>query len=161
DTPRMIGTVGVGREPNSVAVHPNNAKAYVANSLEGTVSVVDLNTLRVTRTITVGAEPMAVAVSPNGTRAYVANSASNNLMVIASAADAVAAPVDLSAPGTGPRSIAITSDGNTIFVALFFSQLRPGKTATDEGQDDNREGRVVAISAATNTVLGTAVLGPM
>src|SRR4029434_7854662 len=44
---------------------------------------------------------------------------------------------------------------------LFFGQLRPGKTGTEEGQDDNREGRVVAISAATNTVLGTAVLGPM
>jgi YVTN family beta-propeller protein len=167
DTPRMLATVGVGREPNSVAVHPNSTKAYVANSLDGTVSVVDLNRLRVIRTIGVGAEPMAVALSPNGTRAYVANSASNNLQVIDTVTDAVVATVDLSTSGTGPRAIAITNNGDTndadetIFVALFFSQLRPGKTATDEGQDDNREGRVVAIAAATNAVLGTAVLGPM
>jgi YVTN family beta-propeller protein len=167
DTPRMLGTVGVGREPNSVAVHPNNVKAYVANSLDGTVSVVDLNLLRVTRTITVGAEPMAVALSPGGTRAYVANSASNNLMVIDTVRDAVVATVDLSGSGTAPRAIAVTNGGSgndaneTVFVALFFSRLRPGKTATDEGQDDNREGHVVAVSAATNTVLGTAVLAPL
>src|SRR5439155_18511890 len=33
--------------------------------------------------------------------------------------------------------------------------------ATQEGEDDQREGRVVAISAATNTVQGAAVLGPL
>src|SRR5262249_52524257 len=33
--------------------------------------------------------------------------------------------------------------------AMFYAQLRPGKTFLDEGQDDQREGRVVAISAAT------------
>ena len=41
----------------------------------------------------------------------------------------------------------------TVFVALFFGQLRPGKTAVQETEDDQREGRVVAISAATNTVV--------
>ena len=70
------------------------------------------------------------------------------------------ATVDLSPYGTAPRAIAVTNDGDsddtdeTVFVALFFGQLRPGKTFLEEGQDDQREGRVVAISAATNTVLG-------
>src|SRR5436190_13985800 len=167
DALSVVGTVTAGREPNSVAIHPNNTKAYVANSLDGTVSVVNLTTLAVTNRITVGAEPMAVALSPNGTRLYVANSASNNVRVINTATDTVVATIDLSALGTAPRAIAVTNNGNandldeTIFVALFFSQLRAGKTATDEGQDDNREGRVVAISAATNTVIGTAVLAPI
>jgi hypothetical protein len=61
----------------------------------------------------------------------------------------------------------VTDDGDTddtdetIFLALFFAQLRSGKSAVDEGQDDQREGRVVAISAATNTILGTTNLGPL
>ena len=83
------------------------------------------------------------------------------------ATDTVVATVDLSGSGTAPRAIAVTNNGDandtdeTVFVAMFFSPLGPGKTATDEGQDNNREGRVVAIAAATNTVLGTAVLAPI
>ena len=37
-----------------------------------------------------------------------------------------------------------------VFVAMFFASLRPGKTSNEEGQDDEREGHVVALSAATN-----------
>src|SRR5262245_33448424 len=144
--------------------------AYVANAFDGTVSVVNLKQLKVKDVIKVGAEPSAVALSPNGTRLYVANSSSNNLMVF----DATKkkprfiSTVDLSAFGTAPRAIAITNDGDkddkdeTVFVALFFAQLRPGKTAVNETEDDQREGRVVAISAATNSLLGpTTTLQPI
>src|SRR5919197_19156 len=41
DALTLVGTVAVGGEPNSVALHPNNTLAYVANSLGGTVSVVN------------------------------------------------------------------------------------------------------------------------
>jgi DNA-binding beta-propeller fold protein YncE len=80
------------------------------------------------------------------------------------------ATIDLSPYGTAPRAIGITNDGDgvdideTIFVALFYGQLRPGKTSVEEAQDDQREGRVVAISAATNLPLGAPnpiVLGPL
>lgn len=167
DMPVLVAQVPVGRDPSSVAIHPNNTTAYVSGALAGTVSVVDLTTRSVTATIAVGAEPSAVALSPNGTRLYVANAASNNLMVIDTATRMIVATVDLSAFGTSPRAIAVTNNGDandndeTIFVALFYGQLRPGKTFLDEGQDDQREGRVVAISAATNTILGTATLGPI
>src|SRR5262249_26958546 len=62
---------------------------------------------------------------------------------------------NLSSYGTAPRAIGVTNDGDTddtdetVFVASFFAQLRPGKTALAEGQDDQREGRVAGISAAT------------
>jgi hypothetical protein len=76
----------------------------------------------------------------------------------------------LSSFGSSPRALAITDDGNkkdddeTLFVAMFFGQLRTGKGALDEGQDDQREGRVVAIDTATNAVATTApvaTLAPM
>lgn len=154
--------ITVGRDPNSVALHPDGTKAYVANSLDGTVSVVDLTTFKVISQFPVGTEPMAVALSPNGTRLYVADSSSNDLMVFntASTPPSILFTIDLSPFGTAPRAISITNDGDaddtdeTIFVALFFAQLRAGKTSVQEGQDDQREGRVVTISAATHTVLG-------
>src|SRR5205085_178285 len=110
-------------------------------------------------TIAVGVEPSAVAVAPLGSRIYVANASSNTLSVINTANDSVIATVDLAPFGTSPQAIAVTNNGDandldeTIYVAMFYAQLRPGKTFIDEGQDDQREGHVVAISAATNTVI--------
>ena len=169
DTPFKRAEIRVGVDPASVAIHPDGTRAYVANAFDGTVSIVSLASLSVIGTVSVGVEPMAVALSPNGTRLYVANSASNTLTVVDTtlATPAVVATVDLSAEGTAPRAIAVTNNGDasdadeTIYVALFYGQLRPGKTALHEGQDDQREGRVVAVSAATNAVTGTAVLAPM
>lgn len=160
-----LADVAVGRDPASVAA--TNTTAYVANALDGTVSVINLTTRKVTSTLAVGIEPLALVLSPNGTRLYVANSASSSVTVLDTANNTIVATVDLSASGTAPRALAVTNNNDandtdeTILVAMFFAQLRPGKTATDEGQDDQREGRVVAISAATNTILGTAVLAPM
>ena len=169
DTPAKLAELSVGRDPSSVAILPDGSRAFVTNSFDGTASIINLSGPSVTGTFAVGAEPMAAAVSPNGTRLYVANSSSNNLMVFdtAPATPALIATVDLSPIGTAPRAIAVTNNGDandtdeTVFVAMFYAQLRPGKTATQEGEDDQREGRVAAISAATNTVLGTAVLAPM
>lgn len=167
NTPVKLSEIPVGMDPRSVAVHPTGSTAYVANALSNTVSVIDLVTGRRRPSIGVGAEPMALTLSPNGTRLYVANSASNNLMVFNTLGNSRVATVDLSPVGTAPRAIGVTNDGDaddtdeTVFVAEFYAQLRTGKTSLDEGQDDAKEGRVVAISGATNTVLGVTSLGPM
>jgi YVTN family beta-propeller protein len=167
NVPDKIAEIRVGGEPNSVAIHPNGNKAFVANSEGGSISVVNLNKQAEINRFQIGSEPMACALSPNGTRLYVANSSSNNLVVVDTATLGTVATVDLSSSGTAPRSIAVTNDGDgddtdeTVFVALFFGQLRPGKSSGDEGQDDQREGRVVAVSTATNTVVGLTSLSPM
>ncbi len=166
-SPTKLAEIAVGAEPNSVAIQPSVPFAYVANSVSGTVSVVNLTAQLTTATIPVGAEPRALVLSPNGTRLYVSNHSSNTLSVIDTGSLSVIATVDLRAFGSAPGALAVTHDGDTddtdetVHVALFFGQLRPGKGSVDEGQDDQREGRVVAISAATNTVLGNAVLGPL
>ena len=164
-----LAEVAVGGDPQSVVIHESTPAAYVANARDGTVSVVVLPAGPVS-TFTVGREPMALALSPNGTRLYVANSASNTVSVVDTSTNTEVAAVDLSGLGTAPRAVSVTNDGDaddtdeTVYVALFFAQLRAGKSAVDEGQDDQREGRVAAISAATNTLLGAPnpiVLGPM
>src|SRR4029453_3729698 len=136
--PAKLAEVAVGGDPSSVAIHPDSVTAYVTNARDGTVSVVDLTSRTADTPIDVGAEPSGVAISPNGTRLYVANSASNSLQVIDTASRSVLDTIDLSAFGSAPRAVAVTNDGDdddqdeTIFVALFFAQLRPGKPAAQE-----------------------------
>src|SRR5205823_14077024 len=101
---------------------------------------------------------------------YVANSGSNSLSVIDHSTKAITATIDLSPFGTAPRAIAVTNNGDlsdtdeTVLVPMFYGQLRPGKSSIDEGQDDQRDGHVVAISAASNSVLAAPnpiVLAPL
>src|SRR5262245_12912606 len=65
-TPRMIDEVTVGREPNGVALSPDGGEAYVANTLDGTVSVLKLNgsgqKVKVHKVIDAGTEPYGVPV---------------------------------------------------------------------------------------------------
>ncbi|NUO53272.1 MAG: hypothetical protein HOV80_30865 [Polyangiaceae bacterium] len=50
-SPVVAGEVAVGSEPTGLAITPNNTQVYVANWVEGTVSVVDAQTLTVASTI--------------------------------------------------------------------------------------------------------------
>jgi len=61
-------TVAVGKTPHEMAVSPNGSKAYVANTGENTVSVVDLMTRKVLKTLTSAdfGTPHGVAFTPAG-----------------------------------------------------------------------------------------------
>lgn len=92
----------------------NGSAAYVANSGDGTVSVLDTVTKTVTQTITVGTTPTGVALTPDGTRAYVTNKGSNNVSVIDAVTNTVIATV---AVGTGPVSAVVPAGGLSVYVA--------------------------------------------
>ena len=142
----------------------------IADSLSGTVSVIDLPSRTVTKTLTVGRDPAAVALTPNGTRLFVANAASDTVTIFNTATDTIQATADLSNAGRSPRGLAITNDGDadntdeTVFVSMFFSELRPGKSGADEGQDDQREGRVAVLTSDFGVPMpapNPVTLGPM
>ena len=68
--------IRVGDGPFGVAVTPDGKRAYVANELDGTISVIDVDTKSPTfhtvlETIDIGAFPTGVAVTPDGTKVYV------------------------------------------------------------------------------------------
>src|SRR5262245_29566350 len=140
DTPAKVAELAVGHDPSSVAIHPDGTKAYVANSLDGTVSVINLAGPNVATTFAVGIEPMAVALSPNGTRPLGANPASNPLAVVNPATNRPGAAGKFDATRNAAKGDSGTQDGDaddtdeTVFVALFYAQLRPGKTAVQEGE---------------------------
>jgi YVTN family beta-propeller protein len=87
-----LAEIAVGREPNGVALSPDGTRAYVANTVDGTVSVLGIdrasaNYATLLRTITVGTEPYGIALTPTGRKLFVANSRSNSVSVIDTASD--------------------------------------------------------------------------
>jgi YVTN family beta-propeller protein len=92
---RVLRRINVGDEPQGVAVDPNNRYAYVANTAEGTVTVIRIQNPRpgnfrasVARNLgrngkfLTGAEPWNIVSSTDGRRIYVANSSQDSITVI-------------------------------------------------------------------------------
>ncbi len=79
-TNMVVGApIAVGSLPIGVAVAPDGARVYVANSGSNTVSVISTTTNppSVVATVPVGAEPLGVAVTPDGAHVYTANVSDN------------------------------------------------------------------------------------
>jgi YVTN family beta-propeller protein len=147
-----LAEIPVGIEPRCVALHPNAHEAYVTNGVSGTVSVIDLASLRVAAEIPVGLEPRGCALTPNGTWLLVANHTGGSLGVIDTASRAYLRDIPL--PGN-PMAIAVTNNGDTneadetVFVTQFFAELIPN--GLGEGRDTGKRGVVHAIPLATLT----------
>jgi len=78
--PVVSGSYNSG--PVAVAITPDGAFAYVANSASSTVSVINISTNTVIATIPVGSQPQGVAITPDSHFAYVTNEISNSVSVI-------------------------------------------------------------------------------
>jgi YVTN family beta-propeller protein len=167
DANRKIAEVPVQSEPSGVAFMPDGSKAYAANAVSGTVSVIPVNTAAGTvgapsRHIIVGTEPAALVLTPNGRRLYVANARSNTVSVIDTATDTVIKTI--ANVGPEPRGLAITNDGDqydddeTLYVTQFLSLPIAGKI---DGADDAKAGHVSVVSTATNTVVADIAVNPI
>src|SRR3989454_8186852 len=163
--PERIEEVNVGREPNGVALAPDGREAYVANTVDGTVSVLTLNgrreKVKLHKLLRVGTEPYGVAVTPNGDKVYVTNARSNTVTVINARNNHVIDTIE--GVGIEPRGLAITNDGDddnneTVFVTQFLSLPVPGKI---DGADDAKAAFVTMISTATDSVTGQIRLHPI
>ena len=163
DTNAKVAEIPVGHEPQSVAISNDNSKAYVANAVSGTISVIAVGTRQVVKTLSVGTEPWAVCLTPNGTKLYVANSSSNSLSVIDTATDSVLTTVRKVA--IQPRGLAITNDGDAddndekVYVTSFLAQYRPGEVRP--GEDTGKVGVVSVVSTQSEELLTTIQLQPI
>lgn len=107
-------TVPVGEHPFGVTLH--SGRAFVANVLGDSVSVVDLASRMVIATIAVGERPYAVAFA--GGRGFVTNQYAESVTVFDAASFAVLATVSV---GEYPEGIAATADETRVLVANWFS----------------------------------------
>src|SRR5882757_7479362 len=110
----MVGSSS-GTQWVSVSLNPVTNKLYVANTSDGTVSIVNLATNNVT-TVKVGTAPGAVAVNVVLNKAYVANYGSGNISVIDGVSDAVTATFALAAGGSQPGALIVNPVTNDVFV---------------------------------------------
>jgi hyaluronoglucosaminidase len=118
----VVHSVGVGVEPDAVAVAPGGTggkgMALVANLDDNTVTPVDLGTWRAGPPIAVGTQPVAIAVAtpgPSGAAgtatAFVADFGSDQVTPIALPALTAGAPI---AVGAGPQTVAATPGGHVL-----------------------------------------------
>ena len=167
DFNQRIAQVPVQKEPNGIVILPNNLKAYVANTVSGTVSVMTLNLAGGVvnppfKNIKVGTEPYGLVLTPNGTKLYVSNARSNSISVIDTVSDTVVKTIlDV---GVEPRGLAVTNDGDandldeTLFVTQFLSPPKPGRI---DGEDDAKQAFVTVLSTATDKVTKEITLNPI
>jgi YVTN family beta-propeller protein len=167
DRNRRVAEVPVQSEPNGVAFMPDGRKAYVANTVSGTVTVIKTNIAngvisKPTLHIPVGVEPYGLALTPNGHKLYVTNARSNSVSVIDTTTDTVVKTIVDA--GLEPRGIAISNDGDgddndeKVYVTQFLSLPIPNRV---DGQDDAKEGVVTVISTATDTVSANVIVNPI
>ena len=168
-TNQRIAEVRVGTEPNSIAITPDGTRAFVANTVSGTVTVMNLDRAvaafgTIIGTIPVGTEPYGLALTPTAQKLYVANARSNSVTVIDTTDYRVLKTI--TNVGFEPRGIAITNSGGTgadTLETVYVTQFLALPTAADkiDGSDDSKNGRVTIISAASDTITGEILLNPI
>jgi YVTN family beta-propeller protein len=114
-----------GRRPRTLAVAPDDT-VWVANQASDSVSVIHGETRAPLATIALpsGSEPYGVAVSPTRGVVYVTLQTTGQLAEIDLAARVLRRRLDI---GPAPRAIAVSADGNRIFVTRYISPVDQGE----------------------------------
>lgn len=129
--PAVGMVVDVGSEPTGLALTPNNKTLYVANWIDGAVSVIDAPSMQKTSSIDLNKVLVETGLlgqlTPRPALAH-------------------------------PRSIAITNDGDAddadekVYVTEFFAQRSAPESPDGKNADTNKKGLVYALSTADGTV---------
>ena len=118
-THRVVAMIPVGAGPLDLAVASDGARVYVSNSRDLSVSVLDVETLRETARLavpTAGDGPFGIAVSRDGGRIFVTDIDGGRVFSLASETGQILWQADVVA---SPRSLALSADGNQLYVAGF------------------------------------------
>jgi len=105
-------SIGVGNNPQAIAVDTRTNKVYVANRGSNTVTVIDGAT-NDTTTVPVGIDPWAIAVNTRTNKVYVANHGSGDVTVIDGATNATTTVP----AGDKPDAICVNPRTNKVYVA--------------------------------------------
>ena len=145
---KVTRTVTVGASPAGVAADPAAGTVYVANQGEvagdGTVSVIDEATNKVTHTIPVGfsySNPEGVAADPAAGTVYVTNADSRiyfpgTVSVINVATNKVTHTIPV---GIGPVGVAVDPAADTVYEAE--NDCGPPRRPADDARDCRQTGR--------------------
>jgi YVTN family beta-propeller protein len=162
DNNTRLAKITVGDEPQSIALTPNNAYAYVANAAAGTVTIIQITdpawgtfSASAITNLTTGAEPWNIVTSPDGLRVFVANSGQDTITVINATTRTIIGHVNLrdsiaNDPDRNrhfqPRGLAVTLDNTKLYVTRFLSFTKAGGR---QGDDSGKEGLVAVLDINT------------
>ena len=82
DSGTVVRTVAVGAGASTMAVDERTGRAFVVNTMDNSVSVLDARSGAVVRTVAVGALPVDVALDEAGGRVWVVNQDSSTVSVL-------------------------------------------------------------------------------
>ena len=114
---KVVKTIKIGRYPRGIAINNDSTKAYVAEMGGNRIHVINLQDFT-TSFIPIGSNPRAIVLSPDNSKMYV----TMNLSGKVASWDLVTNMAGKSVKtGEAARSLAISSDGSTMFVVNFKS----------------------------------------
>jgi len=131
--PVSIGGVPVGVDPVSVRFR-TASEAWVVNHISDSVSVVNVDLMRVVATIDTGDAPADVAFAGNPERAFVSCTSTNAVQVFDPANRALLQTLGIE--GQRPKAIAVSPDRAKVYVAIFESGNRSTVLSTSVGTLD-------------------------
>ena len=134
---KVIATVSVGSGPSQLVIGRKNDFVYVADTISGTISVINTATNRVAFTFAAGSKPADLALAADGATLYVVNATSPGTVSVFVAS--TGALIRAVAVGTQPSSLAISPDGTQVYVA------------------NSGDGTISIIDTATNQVLSPPI----
>ncbi|RWD36467.1 cytochrome D1 domain-containing protein [Mesorhizobium sp.] len=134
----QAASIDVGAHPAHVIADAQGKRAFVSNSEDNTISVIDLDTGTAIGAASTGDYPHGLRMSPDGKSIYVANVKDGTVSVIDTATLAETATIKV---GSAPVQVGFVPDGSRVYVSL---------------RDDNK---VAVIDTATKEVTGRVEVG--
>lgn len=128
-TPVRRGSVFTGLEPVSVRVR-GNGEAWVVNQLSDSVSLVNLQSMRLERTVLVGDEPADIVFAGSPQRAWVSLAQPRQIVAFDPLA-ASPALTTIGISGSQPRALATSPDGSCVCRDLRIGQSVGHRAARD------------------------------
>jgi DNA-binding beta-propeller fold protein YncE len=116
--PVLAGNIPVGLDPVTVRFR-TDTELWVANYISGSISVVDLPSLRVVNTLSTTNQPSDIVFAGTPQLAYVSCGLPNMVQVFDPATELLV--TNLVLDGNVPRAMDVSPDGSKVYVAIFES----------------------------------------
>ena len=154
-----------GHTPNAPVVSPDGETLYVCNQFNNNVTVIDLESDKELAKVPVPREPIAAAVTPDGKLLFVANLlpagaadadyVAAEVSIIDTAANKVAANIQLPNGSTGLRGICISPDGEYAYVTHVLARYQLPTTQLERGWMNTNALSIIDVSKRKlfNTVI--------
>jgi len=154
-----------GHTPNAPVVSPDGETLYVCNQFNNNVTVIDLESDKELAKVPVPREPIAAAVTPDGKLLFVANllpagaadadCVAAEVSIIDTAANKVAANIQLPNGSTGLRGICISPDGEYAYVTHILARYQLPTTQLERGWMNTNALSIIDVSKRKlfNTVI--------